>query len=52
MTQKELAAIIAIMRRAPLANMAEAEGVALLIDKLQKHFPPTPAEEAPETPQQ
>jgi len=40
MTPQEIHQIIAIARRAPLANMAEAEHVAQLLQKLAQHFAP------------
>jgi hypothetical protein len=40
MTPQEIAVIISIARRAPLANMSEAEGVAQLLQKLASHFAP------------
>lgn len=43
MTPQEIAAIISIARRAPLANMAEAEAVGQLLQKLAMHFAPAPA---------
>lgn len=47
MTPQEIAAIIQIARRAPLANMAEAEVVSQLLQKLAMHFAP-PAPPAPD----
>jgi hypothetical protein len=45
MTPQEISQIIMIARRAPLANMAEAEAVAQLLQKLAVHFaPPKPSE--------
>lgn len=40
MTTQEIAAIISVARRAPLANMAEAEAVDQLLRKLALHFDP------------
>lgn len=40
MTQSEIAAIICVARRAPLANMAEAEALSRLLQKLSAHFAP------------
>ena len=40
MTPQEIHQIITIARRAPLANMAEAERVAQLLQKLAQHFAP------------
>lgn len=40
MTQSEIAAIISVARRAPLANMAEAEALSRLLQKLAEHFAP------------
>lgn len=38
MTPQEIAQIITLARRAPLQNMAEAEHVALILQKLAQHF--------------
>jgi|GEM_PF-2177209 hypothetical protein len=43
MTPQEIHQIITIARRAPLANMAEAERVAQLLQKLAQHFAPKSA---------
>lgn len=44
MTPQQVNDLIIILRRAPLANMAEAENVARLIDAVANHFmPPTNA---------
>jgi len=40
MTPQEIAKIITLARRAPLANMAEAERAAQLLQKLAQHFAP------------
>lgn len=40
MTPQEIAQIITLARRAPLANMAEAESAAMLLQKLAQHFAP------------
>jgi hypothetical protein len=40
MTPQEIAQIITLARRAPLANMTEAEHVAQLLQKLAQHFAP------------
>jgi hypothetical protein len=40
MTPQEIAQIITLARRAPLANMAEAERAAQLLQKLAQHFAP------------
>lgn len=40
MTPQEIAAIISVARRAPLANMAEAQAVDQLLRKLAMHFAP------------
>lgn len=42
MTPQEIAAIIQVARRAPLANMAEAEGLAMLLQKLAAEYAPAP----------
>lgn len=42
MTPQEITAIISIARRAPLTNMAEAEAVAALLQKLAMEFAPAP----------
>lgn len=47
MTPQEINAIIAIARRAPLANMTEAEQVAQLLTKLAEHFAPKPGQDTP-----
>lgn len=39
-TMQEIAQIIALARRAPLQNMAEAEVASQLLAKLAKHFKP------------
>lgn len=44
MTPQEIAALISVARRAPLANMAEAEGVSLLLQKLAAEYAPAPLE--------
>lgn len=49
MTPQQVNDLIIILRRAPLANMAEAENVARLIEAVAKHFMPPPAEPAPAT---
>lgn len=49
MTPQEINDLIIIARRAPLANMTEAENVARLIEKFATHFLPPPAEPAPVT---
>lgn len=38
MTPQEIAEIIALARRAPLRNMAEAEHASMLLQKLAQHF--------------
>lgn len=40
MNSQEISAIIQVARRAPLANMAEAEALAQLLHKLATHFAP------------
>lgn len=50
MTPQEIAQIITLARRAPLANMAEAEVASQLLAKLQQHFAPKP-EPAPAEPE-
>jgi hypothetical protein len=42
MTEKEIADILHIMERAPLQNMHEAKAVAMLMEKLRKHFEKPP----------
>jgi hypothetical protein len=41
-TPQDLHQIITLARRAPLANMAEAEVAAQLLQKLSAHFAPKP----------
>lgn len=50
MTTQEVAQIIALARRAPLANMNEAEIASQLLQKLAAHFAPKPAPEPEEAP--
>lgn len=40
MSPQEISFIINVARRAPLANMAEAEAAAQLLRKLAQHFAP------------
>lgn len=40
MTPQEVAQVITLARRAPLANMNEAEAAAQLLQKLAMHFAP------------
>lgn len=40
MTLQEISQIITLARRAPLANMAEAEAASVLLQKLAQHFAP------------
>ncbi len=42
MSPQEIGQIITLCRRAPLANMAEAEVAAQLLQKLAAHFAPKP----------
>jgi hypothetical protein len=35
-TEQEITALVLIVRRAPLTNMAEAESVSMLLDKIIK----------------
>lgn len=42
MSPQEIAQIITLARRAPLANMGEAEAAAQLLQKLAAHFAPKP----------
>lgn len=51
MSPQEIAQIITLARRAPLQNMAEAEGAAQLLQKLANEFAPKPESvPAPEIP--
>lgn len=45
MTPQQIAQIIGLARRAPLANMAEAEVAHQLLQQLAAHFAPKPAPE-------
>lgn len=45
MTPQEIAQLITLARRAPLANMAEAEVASQLLQKLAQFFAPKPAAE-------
>lgn len=49
MTPQQVNDLIIILRRAPLANMNEAENVARLIEAVAKHFLPPPDATAPVT---
>ena len=45
MTPQEVAQIITLARRAPLANMAEAEAASQLLQKFAEEFAPKATEE-------
>lgn len=45
-TAQDLNAIIALVRRAPLQNLAEAEAAAALLNKFVDHFSRKPKREA------
>lgn len=49
MTQQEIAQIVTLARRAPLANMAEAEAASVLLQKLAAYFAPKKEETQNET---
>lgn len=45
LTSQDVAALVTLVRRAPLANLAEAEAAMALLNKLVAHFaPPDPKE--------
>lgn len=52
MTPQEIHTIVVIARRAPLANMDEAEGFAQLLQKLAAHFAPKPSQPVGDVPVQ
>lgn len=49
MTPQEIVAIVSVARRAPLANMAEAEAVSQLLQKLAMEYAPK-LEDVPKQP--
>jgi len=49
MSPKDIQDIVALMERAPLANMHEAKAVAQLIDRFVQHFSPKAKADAPPT---
>jgi hypothetical protein len=51
MTPQEIAQIITLVRRAPLANMAEAEAASQLLQKLAAEYAPKSVEPSSATAQ-